>query len=104
MPSSFFFIRFVPNRPNFATSMTPGEQATMRAHTEFLQGQLAAGTLAVAGPVLDPAGVFGINVFEAESVDEVRRLLEGDPAKGLGRHEITPMGPSIARPAHRINS
>lgn len=104
MPS-LFFVRLVANRPNFAASMTPDEQATMRSHSEFLQGQLAAGKLVVAGPVLDPAGVFGMAVFEAESMDEVHRLLERDPAKAIGRHEIAPMGPmSRVRPAHPAGS
>ncbi|HYO58481.1 YciI family protein [Archangium sp.] len=104
MPSSLFFIRLVPNRPNFAMSMTADEQATMRAHGEFLQGHLAAGTLVVAGPVLDPAGVFGMAVFEAESMDEVRRLLERDPAKAIGRHEVAPMGPNSVRSARPTGS
>jgi uncharacterized protein YciI len=99
MPASLFFVRLVANRPNFAMSMTAEEQATMRAHGEFLQGQLAAGTLVVAGPVFDPSGVFGMAVFEAGSMDEVRQLLEQDPAKAIGRHEIAPMGPSAVRPA-----
>ena len=99
MPSSCFFVRLVPNRPDFVMSMTPAEQATMGAHAAFLQEQLAAGTLVVAGPVLDPAGPFGMAVFEAGSIDEVRRLLERDPAKAIGRYEIVPMGPSSARPA-----
>jgi len=103
MPASLFFVRLVANRPNFAMSMTADEQAIMGAHGEFLQGQLAAGTLLVAGPVLDPAGIFGMAVFEAESMDEIRRLLERDPAKALGRHEVVPMGPNSVRraPARR---
>ncbi len=104
MPSSFFFCRLVANRPNFAMSMTADEQATMRAHGEFLHSQIAAGTLVVAGPVMDPAGVFGMAVFEAESMDELRRLLERDPAKAIGRYEIAPMGPTVARPARPAGS
>jgi uncharacterized protein len=98
MPTSFFFARLVANRPNFAMSMTADEQATMRAHGEFLHSHVAAGTLVVAGPVLDPAGIFGMAVFEAESMDALRRLLERDPAQAIGRYEIMPMGPAIARP------
>jgi uncharacterized protein YciI len=98
MPTSFFFARLIANRPNFAMSMTADEQATMRAHAEFLHSQVAAGTLVVAGPVLDPAGIFGMAVFEAESMDALRRLLERDPAKAIGRYEIAPMGSAIARP------
>jgi uncharacterized protein YciI len=99
MPSSLFFARLVPNRPNFAMSMTADEQAVMRAHGEFLQSQLAAGALVVAGPVLDPSGVFGMAIFEAESMDAVHRLLERDPAKAIGRYEVFPVGPSLFRPA-----
>jgi uncharacterized protein YciI len=100
MPSSFFFARLVANRPNFVMTMTPEEKATMGAHVAFLQGQLAAGTLVTAGPVMDPAGAFGMAVFEAESVEAVHRLLEKDPARAIGRYEIAPMGPALARPAH----
>ncbi len=99
MPSHFFFARLVANRPDFPMSMTADEQATMRAHGEFLHRQLAAGTLVVAGPVMDPKGLFGMAVLEAASIDEVRRLLDGDPAKAIGRYEIAPMGPAVVRPA-----
>lgn len=101
MPSSFFFARLVPNRPDFPMSMTADEQATMRAHAEFLHGQLAAGTLVVAGPVLDPKGVFGVAVFEAESMDALHRLLERDPARAIGRYEVALMGQAAVRPAQQ---
>ena len=99
MPSSFFFMRLIPNRPNFAASMTAEEQSVMRAHVEFLQGQLAAGKLVAAGPVIDPSGVFGMCVVEAESIDEVRSTFERDPAKAIGRYDIFPMASAIVRPA-----
>jgi uncharacterized protein YciI len=99
MPSSLFFVRLVPNRPDFLMTMTADERAAMGAHGEFLQTQLAAGTLIVAGPVLDPAGLFGMAVFEAESLDEVRRLLERDPARAVGGHEVVPMAPNSVRRA-----
>jgi uncharacterized protein len=69
MPASLFFARLVPNRPDFAMSMTADEQAAMRAHGEFLQGQF-----------------------------------ERDPARAVGRYEISPMGPSIVRPARPAGS
>ena len=99
MPSSFFFARLVPNRPNFVMTMTPEEQATMGAHAAFLQSQLVAGTLVIAGPVMDPAGPYGMAVFEAESMEAVHRLLEKDPARAIGRYEVAPLGPTMARPA-----
>lgn len=99
MPKSFFFARLIANRPDFARSMTADEQATMRAHVGFLHAQVAAGTLVVAGPVLDPAGVFGMAVFEAESMDALRALLERDPARAIGHYELFPMGSAVSRPA-----
>ena len=99
MPNSFFFVRLVANRPNFAMTMTPEEQATMGAHVAFLQKHLAAGKLVVAGPVMDPAGGFGMGVFEAESLEEVQRLLADDPALAIGRYEMMPMATAIVRPA-----
>ena len=99
MASSFFLARLVPNRPNFVTTMTPDELATMGAHGAFLQSQLAAGTLVVAGPVMDPAGPYGMAVFEAESLEAIQGLLEKDPARAIGRYVVMPMGPTMARPA-----
>lgn len=57
--------------------------------------------MVVAGPVLDPKGVFGLAVFEAESMDAVHRLLERDPARAIGRYEVLPMASAFARPASK---
>jgi len=56
--SSLFFLRLVPNRPDFVMTMTADEQAIMGAHAAFLQEQLAAGTLEEAGPVTSGAGLW----------------------------------------------
>jgi len=47
---------------------------------------------------MDSAGVFGMVVFEAESMEAVHRLLEKYPAKAIERHEVAPLEPSIIRP------
>lgn len=70
----------------------------MQRHAAFLQEQLGAGTLVVAGPVLDPTGVFGMGVFEAESLDAARALLANDPAGELGTYTILPMASAVGRP------
>ena len=57
-----------------------------------------------AGPVLDPAGIYGVAVLEAESLDEVRLLLDRDPAKAIGRYDITPMGAATVRPTRPAGS
>lgn len=92
-----FFARLVPNRPDFPANMTPEEGAAMQGHGAFLGEHLATGTLVVAGPVFDPGGTFGLGIFEANTVDEVRAWLEHDPAKAVGTYEVLPMGPTLAR-------
>jgi uncharacterized protein len=93
----FFYARLSPKRSTFPADMTPDEAAAMKGHGAWLAEQLAAGTLVVAGPVMDPAGVFGVGVFEAASRDEVVALLTRDPATGVGTYEVHSMGPAIAR-------
>jgi uncharacterized protein YciI len=94
---AFFFARLVPHRPDFPADMTPAEGAAMQQHGAFLAEQLARGVLVVAGPVFDPRGAFGMAVLEAESVDAAQSLLAGDPANAVGRYEVVPMGPALAR-------
>lgn len=72
----------------------------MGEHIAWLHTHLKAGKLVVAGPVMDPAGGFGMAVFEGESLEEVSKLLESDPAKAIGKHSVFPMGGTpVVRPA-----
>jgi uncharacterized protein YciI len=98
---SFFYARLVTHRAGFPANMTPEEAAAMQGHATFVGEQLTKGTLVVAGPVLDPAGVFGLGIFEAASLDEVKALLATDPANAVGRYEALPMRPAMARPARK---
>jgi uncharacterized protein YciI len=94
----YFFARLRPERADFPADMTPEEGAVMQRHGAFLGEQLASGALVVAGPVLDPAGVFGLAVLEAESSEAAHALLASDPANAIGRYEIHPMASALVRP------
>jgi uncharacterized protein YciI len=94
---AFFFARLVPNRPDFPADMTPAEGAVMQQHGAFLAEQLARGLLVVTGPVFDPRGAFGMAVLEADSLEAAQSLIAGDPANAIGRYEVLPMGPALAR-------
>lgn len=93
----FFYARLSPKRPTFPADMTPDEATAMQAHQKFLGEQLAAGTLVVAGPVLDPAGVFGVAIFEVASREEAVALLARDPATAVGTYDVHAMGGAVAR-------
>lgn len=45
----------------------------------------------VFGPVMDPAGVYGIGVYRVEDETDMRTLLEHDPANGLLQYNVVPM-------------
>lgn len=92
-----YLARLKLNRSDFPANMTPEEGEVMQKHGAFLAEQLARGVLVVAGPVFDPAGVFGLGVFEADSIDTVQSLLAGDPVTAIGRYEVVPMGPVVVR-------
>jgi uncharacterized protein YciI len=88
-----FFMRLNPPRPDFATTMTPEERAMMGQHSAYLRDLLAQGKLILAGPVLDPAGVFGLGIIEVESHQEALQIAANDPSvrSGMNRYDVIPM-------------
>jgi len=65
----------------------------MQEHVRYTQEQFSAGKVLIYGPVMAPAGAFGMAVFEAADEAEVRGLLENDPTvrAGLNKFEIHSM-------------
>jgi uncharacterized protein YciI len=100
MEKRYFFAKLIPPRPSFTTDMTAEERQVMMDHGAYLRKYVEAGTVIVMGPVLDPAGPWGLAVFEAGSEDEVRSITTRDPTvlSGLGfRWEIYPMAQAVVR-------
>ncbi|HEV9036103.1 MAG TPA: YciI family protein [Puia sp.] len=91
MEKKYFFVRLNPSRPDFAQTMTPEEFSVMRAHSNYWREWQARGYVVVFGPVLDPAGTFGMGVVGVEEEEEIRKMIEGDPAQALTRIEYFPM-------------
>ena len=100
MEKHYFLLRLVPPRPGFPAAMNAEETQVMKEHGAYLRRLLETGTLIVAGPVLDPAGAWGMAVMEAGSAEEVRAITAEDPTtrSGLGfRWEIYPMMRALVR-------
>jgi uncharacterized protein YciI len=93
MSKRHFFVRLIAPRPTFPTDMTAEEKALMQEHVRYTQEQFSAGKVLIYGPVMAPAGAFGMAVFEAADEAEVRGLLENDPTvrAGLNKFEIHSM-------------
>jgi uncharacterized protein len=57
-------------------------KAVFSAHRQYLRGFLESGHLLAAGPFTDDAGA--LNVYEAETLDQVEEWLRGDPFHAAG--------------------
>jgi uncharacterized protein YciI len=94
-----FVYKLIPPRPTFALDMSDEERAVMGAHGTYWRGLLDARTAVVFGPVLDPAGVWGLAVVEARSVEEVHAIGAADPAvsSGVAAFAVHPMMGAVVR-------
>lgn len=66
-------------------------------HRQYLAKLKANGQLAVSGPFTDDSGA--LIIYEAESVQDAERLLQGDPFHASGifvRWELRPWNPVMA--------
>lgn len=93
----YFMCRFVPPGPDFVKTMTPEDKQLMKAHGEFLQTLLQEGGVIAHGPVADPAGGWGMSLFEISDdagADDVRAIVAEDPmvkANTGARYDVLPM-------------
>jgi uncharacterized protein len=89
--SVHFFVKLIPRRATFPGDMTPDEREIMLQHRDYWADLMHKKIVIVFGPVMDPAGVFGMGVIESEDEATVRSLLDKDPAIVLNHYEIFPM-------------
>lgn len=87
----YFFVKTRNPRPTFHIDMTPEERAVMQKHVAYWSEKAAQGIAIVFGPVMDPQGVYGVGVYQAQSETEMSELLDKDPAKGLLEYQVLPM-------------
>ena len=89
--SQHFFIKLIPHRATFAQDMTAEERGIMHRHVAYWSGLMQQGIAVVFGPVMDPAGVYGVGIVQTGDEQQVRALIDGDPATSLNRYEFWPM-------------
>jgi uncharacterized protein YciI len=88
---SHFFVKLIPRRPTFPQDISPEEAALMQTHSVYWAELMQQGRVHAYGPVMDPAGTYGMGVLSAESIAEVQGLLANDPASSLMNFSICPM-------------
>ena len=96
--------KLLPPRATFPGDMTPAEAGLMQEHAVFWRRQADQGTALVAGPVLDPAGVWGLAIVDVSDAAAASSLTDEDPIvrAGIGfRYEIHLIPQAILRTIHQ---
>jgi uncharacterized protein YciI len=86
-----FVLKLISPRPTFPQDITQEETAIMQQHAQYWHGLMEKGFVLVFGPVLDPKGVYGLAVVEAENEAQVQSFIAGDPALAIGHYEVCPI-------------
>ncbi|MFN8299859.1 MAG: YciI family protein [Chitinophagales bacterium] len=86
-----YYLVILKKGPHRDQDSTTAEQI-QKGHMENITKMAEAGKLNVAGPFLDDGDLRGIFVFNLSSEQEVRALVDNDPAVKAGRliYEIHP--------------
>ena len=90
----YYVFKLKGPRADFASTMTTAELALMQTHGAYLKSLMAKGQVVVFGPVLDPAGVYGLAVVRLDDDVEPDTIWREDPVikagKGFSYH-VAPM-------------
>ena len=87
----YFAVKLLPCRPDFAFNMSDEERAIMQDHVAYWKDKMNKGLVIVFGPVMDPAGPYGLGVIAAEDENEVQNFIALDPASKINTYEFYPM-------------
>src|ERR1700679_1275282 len=93
MPKQHFFMRLIAPRPIFPGGMTEEGLGFMKQHVQHVGQAFDAGMVVAYGPVLDPAGAFGIALLEVNEAAEAEEFARKDPSivAGMNTYTLTPM-------------
>jgi uncharacterized protein YciI len=93
MPKQHLFMRLIAPRPIFPGGMTEEELGLMKQHVQYAGQAFEAGMVLAYGPVLDPAGAFGIALLEVNDAAEAEEFARKDPSivGGMNTFSLTPM-------------
>jgi len=93
MEKKYFFMKLIPPRPTFANDMSEEEARLMHEHIVYWKVLQEKGICLVFGPVLDPAGVYGVAIVAVDDESTIEALEANDPTVkgGINRFESFPM-------------
>lgn len=91
MGRKYFVLYLIPQRPDFAQTMSDEERDIMKRHVAYWKEWLDEGIVLVYGPVFDPAGTYGIGIVAVETEEQLQSLMKNDPAGKINKYEYYPM-------------
>ncbi|MEA9557559.1 YciI family protein [Xanthomonas nasturtii] len=88
-----FLTKWIPPRADFLPTMTEQEAGQMQAHGAWLEDHLHNGRIVAHGPVLDPAGSYGVALWQLQDDQDISELTAQDPIirAGIGHYAHFPM-------------
>jgi len=89
----YYLCKFIPPRADFLATMSADERDWMKQHGQYLDQLLEQGILVAHGPVMDPAGGYGVSLFRIADEQDIAALTSADPIirNGVGHYEHHPM-------------
>ncbi|WGT62361.1 YciI family protein [Variovorax paradoxus] len=89
----YYLCKFLPPRADFLATMSSEEADLMKHHAAFLNDLLDKAVVVAHGPVDDPAGGWGLSLYQVGEDQDIHALTSQDPmvAAGGARYEILPM-------------
>lgn len=80
-----YCVSFLIEGPNYRSFPPEQLEENHWAHLRYLFSLKEAGKLVVNGPMSEHADIRGVSIWNTNDVEEVRTLLNGDPAVQAGR-------------------
>ena len=88
-----YLCKLIPPRADFLSTMSAEEREWMKQHGQYLDQLLEHGLLVAHGPVMDPAGAYGVSLFRIADDQDISAITSADPIikNGVGHYEHHPM-------------
>lgn len=91
MEKQFYAVYLNPSRPDFAMTMTDDEKAIMTEHVAYWTEILKQGKVYAFGPVMDPKEIYGLGIVAVDNEQELKDIIENDPAGKINKYKYFPM-------------
>ncbi len=89
----YYLCKYIPPRDDFLETMSADEKTWMSQHGAFLDNLLEQGVIVAHGPVMDPAGGYGVSLYRIADDQDIDSFTSRDPivVNGAGHSEHHPM-------------